>query len=110
MRLRRSVVAFVLTTGVLVPVVATVTTASASAAASSGTAYAAKKAKPVKSAKPAKPAKVAFTATGVVTAVDAGAATLTVAVKGGTKNVKGNTVTVVVPSTARITLSDVPVA
>ncbi|BFU43105.1 DUF5666 domain-containing protein [Krasilnikovia sp. MM14-A1004] len=50
--------------------------------------------------KPAKPKK--FEGRGKISAIDADAGTLTVVVKGGTKNVRNSTVTVSVPSTARI--------
>lgn len=60
-----------------------------------------------------KPAK--FTATGTVTAVDTTAGTVTVADQGGSRDLHGTSVTVVVPDTAKVvrhgpaTLSDVQV-
>jgi hypothetical protein len=52
-----------------------------------------------------KPKVVKFTASGRVTAVDATAGTVTIKVKGGTKDVKRTTVTVTVPATARIVVN-----
>ena len=49
-----------------------------------------------------KPVKVAFTAIGTITAVDTAAGTVTVAAKGGTKDVRGKTVSVAVGGTTRI--------
>ncbi|HEY0000656.1 MAG TPA: hypothetical protein VGB74_09390 [Actinoplanes sp.] len=46
-----------------------------------------------------------FEATGTVKAVNAAAGTVTVAVKGGTKEVRGKTVTVKVPPTVRIVVN-----
>lgn len=73
-----------------------------------GTATAATKAhsKPAKPAKPVhKPVPVRFTAVGQVT--DLGTGSLVVTATGGTKNVRtGAPVTVVVPSTAKVTLDD----
>jgi hypothetical protein len=46
--------------------------------------------------------KSSFTATGTITAVDQAAGTVTVAAKGGTKDVRGKTVTVSVGATTRI--------
>jgi uncharacterized protein (DUF736 family) len=109
MRMRRTVLAVVLSAGVLVPTVSTAAAAWAKPASKptvthKGTPKPAKA--PAKSAKPAKPAKVNFAASGSVTAVNLDAGTVTVAAKGGTKDVKGTSVTVVVPSTARIVLDD----
>jgi hypothetical protein len=55
--------------------------------------------------KPAKPAKVAFAANGSVTAVISSDATITVAVKSGTKDVKGQTISISVPTTSRIVVN-----
>jgi hypothetical protein len=49
-----------------------------------------------------KPVKVAFAAAGTITAVDTTAGTVTVAATGGTKDVRGKTVTVAVSSTTVI--------
>jgi hypothetical protein len=80
-----------------------------------------KDAKPAKAVKPAKPVKpvkpttkpkavkVSFTATGSITAVDAAAGTVTVAVKGGTKELHRTTITVGVATDARVKLDDATV-
>nr|GID85728.1 hypothetical protein Ade03nite_46520 [Actinoplanes derwentensis] len=60
-------------------------------------------AKPTRS--PSKKVKVKFSATGTVTTVDAAASTIALVVKGGTKDVKGKTVTVSVPTSVRILLN-----
>ncbi|GIF14321.1 hypothetical protein [Actinoplanes teichomyceticus] len=57
---------------------------------------------------PVKKVKVAFAASGRVTAV--GATSVTVAVKGGTKDVKGRTVTIGVPASVRVLLNGKRVA
>ncbi len=111
MRMRRTALALAVAAAVTVPTVATASVAAAKPAAKPAASHgkpAAKPAKPTKPAKPAKPVKVTFSASGVVTAVDLDARTVTVAAKGGTKDVKGRTVGVVVPSTARIVLDDAP--
>ena len=53
-----------------------------------------------------KPAEKHFTATGVVTAVDAGAGTVTIADKGGSRELHGTTVTIAVSATTKITRDD----
>ena len=63
--------------------------------------------KPVKAAKPVKPSPGRFTAVGTVAAVDTAARTVTVTATGGTPGVKGTTVTVAVPATAKVTVDDV---
>lgn len=101
MRIRRAAVAVAVLGAVTVPAAATGVVAfahSSSAAASTVVASG--------SQGPKKPSKTAkFTASGLVTAVDVSGATVTVAAKGGTKGVRGRTVTVAVPSAARITLN-----
>lgn len=88
MLMRRTALALALATAVTVPAVS-ITTAAYAKDGGPGT-------------HTSKPAKVAFTATGTITAVDTTAGTLTVAVKGGTKDVRGKTVTVAVGATTRI--------
>ena len=51
------------------------------------------------------PRQVKFTASGTVTAVDAAAGTVTVQVKGGTKDVRRTAVTIAVPPAARIVVN-----
>jgi hypothetical protein len=51
------------------------------------------------------PRPVKFAASGTVTAVDATAGTVTVRVKGGTKDGRGSTVAITVPPTARIVVN-----
>jgi hypothetical protein len=87
--MRRTALALALATAVTVPSVS-ITTAAFARDRPAGT-------HPV-----SKPAKVAFTAAGTITAVDTAAGTVTVAAKGGTKDVRGKTVTVAVGSTTRI--------
>ncbi len=114
MHLRRSALAVLLTASVVVPAVSTAAVAWAKPATKPAAVQKAKPkpvktpAKPVKPVKPAKPVKANFTASGSVTAVNPAAGTVTVAAKGGTKDVKGSVVTVTVPSTARIVLDDAP--
>ncbi len=111
MRLRHAVIAIVLSTGALVPAAVSGTAAWAGPAPGPAAVQKAKPAKPirpVKPAKPAKPVKVTFTAAGAVTGVDAAAGTVTLVARGGTKDVRGHTVTVLVPGTARIVLDDAP--
>jgi hypothetical protein len=96
MRMRRTAVAVALAAAVTVPAVSTAVAAFAqptSAAAHS------------KPAKPAKPAKKNFSASGTVTAVSAADGHVTVAAKGGTKDAKGHTITVTVPSNVRIVVN-----
>jgi hypothetical protein len=99
--MRRTVVAVALVAAATIPAV------SVTAAQAVAKPAASKPAKPEasKPAKPAKPAKVTFAANGSVTAVSADAATITVAVKSGTKDVKGRTVIISVPSTTRIVVN-----
>jgi hypothetical protein len=103
-RMRRTLVAVALAAAATVPAVSII---SAPAVAGS-----AKPAKPVatkpvatKPTKAPKPTKVAFAANGSVTAVNAGSALITVAVKSGTKDVKGRTVTISVPPGARVVVN-----
>jgi Cu/Ag efflux protein CusF len=91
-RIRRTTAALALVAAVIVPAAST-TTAAYAKNDSSGSAH------------PGKPAKTAFTATGTITAVDTAAGTLTVAAKGGTKDVRGTTVTITVGANARIRLN-----
>ncbi|MBB2946943.1 hypothetical protein FB565_006711 [Actinoplanes lutulentus] len=112
MRMRRTAVAVAMTVAVVVPAVSTgvVAYAQAGSSPSTGQVVAAKKptATPTKSS--GKKVKATFSATGTVTAVDAAKGTVTVAVKGGTKDVKGRTVTIGVPSSVRILLNGKKVA
>ncbi|MCO8275961.1 hypothetical protein M1L60_35825 [Actinoplanes sp. TRM 88003] len=98
MRIRRTVPAVVLAAAVAVAAVPVAALPAIAKPAAS------KPSKPSESrpAKPAKPAKVKFAANGTVTAVDLDQATVTVAVKSGTKDVKGRTVSITVPTTTRI--------
>lgn len=89
MRLRRSVLAAVLTAGLAVPVVVTGAADAAPPAASSSSSSSGKKA-------------AVFAANGTVSAVDVVNGTVTLYAKGGTKNVRRQTVTVAVPDGARI--------
>jgi hypothetical protein len=110
MRLRPVFLAAVMTVAVGVPAAATAAAAApgnqpvpaVSALKGKPTA---KPSKPAKPAKPVKPVKVQFSASGTVKAVDAAAGTVTVVAKGGTKDVKGKTVTISVPSAVRIQLN-----
>lgn len=121
MRLRRGALAVLLTAAVAVPAVGTATVAAA-AKPGTGTAAPATGKKPAaekpatgkpSTKKPAvkkpavkKPAKkIKFSATGTVTAVDAAAGTVTVKVTAGTKEVKGKTITVAVPTTLRVLIN-----
>ncbi|MFI7601895.1 hypothetical protein [Actinoplanes sp. NPDC049681] len=111
MRMRRAATAALLTAGILVPAVSTAAVAFASP--SKHTSSAAKSThkpeatpkpkatpKPTKTPKAQKP--VRFTASGTVTAVDAEAGTVTLVVKGGTKDVRKSTLTVTVPAKASV--------
>jgi hypothetical protein len=91
-RIRRTTAALALVAAIIVPAGSTATAAYAKND-SSGSEHA------------GKPAKVAFTATGTITAVDTAAGTVTVAAKGGTKDVRGKTVTITVAAGARIRLN-----
>jgi hypothetical protein len=107
--MRRTAVAALLAAGIVVPAVSTAAVAFAQSAPGT-TATAAKAApKPDKTPKPAKtpkaPKPVRFTASGTVTAVDAGAGTVTLLAKGGTKDVRKKTVTVSVPDRASLRLN-----
>jgi hypothetical protein len=88
-RIRRTTAALALVAAIIVPAASTATAAYAKND-SSGSQHA------------GKPAKVAFTATGTITAVDTAAGTVTVAAKGGTKDVRGKTVTITVAAGTRI--------
>jgi hypothetical protein len=98
MRLRRTVVAALLAAGVAVPVAATAGFAAAPAASSTATAAHKGDSKPGK-------VRAKFAASGRVTAVDAVAGTVTVAAKGGTKDVRKRTVTVSVADDARVRIN-----
>ncbi|UQU61699.1 hypothetical protein COUCH_21915 [Couchioplanes caeruleus] len=102
MRIRRTAVAALLAAGIVVPAVSAAAMAAQPAAKAPGAAASAHKAtpKPSKTAKTPKP--VRFTASGTVTAVDAEAGTVTLLAKGGTKDVRKRTVTVVVPAKASL--------
>ena len=92
MRIRRTTAALALVAAVIVPAASTATAAYAKHGSSHSQA-------------PHKPAKVAFTATGTITAVDTAAGTVTVAAKGGTKDVRGKTVTMTVGAGSRVSLN-----
>ena len=65
--------------------------------------------KPVKPGKPVKPVKVVkvpFTVNGAVTAVDPSAGTVTIAVTGGMKDLRGTTVTVTLAVGAKIVVDE----
>jgi hypothetical protein len=116
--LRRTALALTLAVAVIVPTASAAASASSSSSSSSSSAAAkpsaakpgkpaAKTTKKPKSGKTSKPAKkVKFAANGTVTAVDVAAGTVTVAVKSGTKDVKGRTVRFNVPSTAKIVVNN----
>lgn len=101
MRIRRAAVAVAVLGAVTVPAVATGVVAYAHSSSPAAVSVSSSKG-------PKKPPRttVKFTASGIVTAVDATGGTVSVAAKGGTKDVRGKTVTVSVPSDARITLND----
>jgi hypothetical protein len=80
--LRRTALALALAAAVIVPIAST----TVPALAADGR---------VETHHVSKPAKIVFTAAGTITAVDTTAGTLTVAAKGGTKDVRGKTVTIV---------------
>jgi hypothetical protein len=98
MRFRRIAVAAALATAVAVPAAST-----AAAAASQPTTASHHGDKADKTDKAGK--KTKFAASGTVTAVDAVAGTVTMKVKGGTKDVRRATVTITVPSSARIVVN-----
>jgi hypothetical protein len=58
----------------------------------------------------AKVHRVPFTGVGTVSAVDTTAGTITVAVRNGTRGLRGTTITATVTSTARIIANDAPIA
>jgi hypothetical protein len=91
-RIRRASAALALAAAVIVPTATTATAAYAKHGSSDAPAA-------------HQPAKVAFTATGTITAVDTAAGTVTVAAKGGTRDVRGKTVTIAVTATTRIRLN-----
>lgn len=96
MRIRRVAVAVALAAAVVVPTVSTAASAAARPAVSAAHG---------KPGKPAKPTKAKFTASGIVTAVSVDTSTVVIAARGGTKDVRGQTITVTVPSTARIVVN-----
>nr|WP_296072190.1 hypothetical protein [uncultured Actinoplanes sp.] len=98
MQLRRTALAAAVTVALVVPAVWSVSSAEANP---SSPAASASHGKPT--AKPVK--KVKFSASGTVKAVDAAARTVTIAVKGGTKDVRGRTVTVKVPSDVKVVVN-----
>ena len=108
MRLRTAALALVLSTAAVVPLAGTASAAAPAHRPAAVQKAPAKPAKPEKPAKPVKQVKVAFTASGTTTAVDPAAGTVTVSAKGGTKDVRGRTVTVTVADTARIVRDDAP--
>ncbi|BCY09330.1 hypothetical protein [Actinoplanes sp. L3-i22] len=115
MRVRRTAVAVAVAAGILVPSVSTAAVAwakpagkSSEHAPSAKPSATEKPGKHGKPAKPAKPAKANFAANGSITAVDSTLGTVTVAVKAGTKDVKGHTVSILLPSSVRIVLNGAP--
>lgn len=106
MQIRRILVAAVVAVGVLAPTLSTVPGTAAAAPAKSTKAKPVKtvKPKPTKAVKPPKPEQ--FSASGVLTAVDAAGSTVTLAAKGGTKDVRGRTVTFAIGSTAKVRLDE----
>ncbi len=108
MRVRRLVIASLVATGALVPVVSTFAVTGPAAAKPASAPVKPAPAKPVKVV-PVKPAKpVPFAAAGTVSSVDVAARTVTVAVKGGEASLRGRTVTLAVAPAARITVGDAP--
>ncbi|GAB1693704.1 hypothetical protein [Krasilnikovia sp. M28-CT-15] len=99
MRMRRSVVAAV---AVAVGILGPATGAAAATAHQAGVKQLATVQASPKPSKPKKPKKAVFEGRGSISAIDVDAATVTVVVKGGTKNVRHRTVTVSVSPTARI--------
>jgi hypothetical protein len=109
MRMRRTALVIAMAAGIMVPTVSNAATVAwAKPAVSQKAKPAPKTSKPAKATKPAKPVKASFAANGSVTAVDVDAHTVTVVVKGGTKDVKGRIVGILLPSSARIVLDDAP--
>lgn len=110
MRMRRSALAIAMVAGIAAPTVSTVAVAWAKPAAKPAVSHHAKPA-PTKKGKPAKatkPVKANFAANGSITAVNAAAHTVTVAVKAGTKDVKGHSVSILLPAAVRIIVNDAP--
>ena len=115
MRIRRTALALAMVTAVTVPAVTTGVVAYAQANPSpAGSSLSAGKKSPAKSTKkpttkpaksPVKKVKATFTATGTVSAVNPANSTATIAAKAGTKDVKGKTVTISVPSSVKILLN-----
>ncbi|MCU7726992.1 hypothetical protein ODJ79_24965 [Actinoplanes sp. KI2] len=102
MRIRRIAVSALLVAAVVVPLGSGAAMAESKSHAAPSQGHHSEH-KPKKTKKP--PKAVKFIAAGTVTAVDATAGTVTVKVKGGTKNVRRSTVTITVPSTARIVVN-----
>jgi hypothetical protein len=97
-QLRRTALAAAVTVALVVPAVWSVSSAEAGPISPvTSTSHGKPTAKPVK--------KVKFSASGTVKAVDATVRTVTIAVKGGTKDVKGRTIVVKVPSTVRVVVN-----
>jgi hypothetical protein len=105
MRMRRTAVAALLAAGIVVPTMATAAAAVAQPAAHPAAAQRAKDKVAVKPGKTRKPVRTPFAASGRVTAVDAAAGTVTLLAQGGSKDVRKRTVTVAVPSTARVVIN-----
>jgi hypothetical protein len=106
MRPRQLVVCAVAIAAMVAPAAAAQAKPAVAKQASGATAAAARSAKPVKPAQPTKPVKVPFTVTGAVTGVDAVAGTITIAATGGTKDLRGRTLTVTVATGAKIVVDD----
>jgi hypothetical protein len=108
MRIRRTATAMIMIAAVTVPAAVTGGIAYAQGSSPVATAAAKKPApvkEPVKKPTPPKKVKIAFQASGTISAVDAGAGTITVAVRSGTKDVRGKSVTMSVPAGATIVLN-----
>jgi hypothetical protein len=107
LRLPRAAVALALAAAITVPTVATMGGAAAATPPGSITALRDPIGSTPSPTTTAKPQKIKFAASGTVTAVDATAGTVTVAARGGTKDVRGTTVTVSVPGTAVVLVNGV---
>ncbi|MFC7530650.1 hypothetical protein [Actinoplanes sp. GCM10030250] len=105
MRIRRTAAAVALAAAGTVTSVTTGVVAFAHSSAPSAGAVSTLKKKPSVAPSKEKKVKVAFSASGTVTAADAAKGTITMTVKGGAKDVRGRTVTISVPSSARIVLN-----
>jgi hypothetical protein len=105
MRMRRTAVAALLAAGIVVPTLPTAAVAAAKPASPAAASRALADRPAPKPGKTRKPVRTSFVATGVVTAVDVAAGTVTLRAKGGTRDVRRRTVTVAVPDTARVVVN-----